>query len=159
LAREKQGCHETTPQRVASTVRGISVMQIAAHGGLAELAHLRIQAPLPETADELCAVARDLKAGPDAIKLGARATEHEIKAMSASGSLAQYRILHFATHGVLAGQLSGTTEPGLILTPPQTATEEDDGYLSASEVAALKLDAEWIILSACNTAAGGATGA
>ena len=51
------------------------------------------------------------------------------------------------------------TEPGLILTPPGEATAEDDGYLSASEVAALKLDADWVILSACNTAAGGAQGA
>ena len=62
-------------------------------------------------------------------------------------------------HGVLAGQLDGTREPGLILTPPDKATEEDDGYLSASEIANLKLDADWVILSACNTAAGAATSA
>jgi hypothetical protein len=31
----------------------------------------------------------------------------------------------------------------------------DDGYLSPSEVAILELDADWVILSACNTAAGG----
>jgi CHAT domain-containing protein len=68
-------------------------------------------------------------------------------------------MLHFATHGVLAGRLDGTHEPGLILTPPEKATEEDDGYLSASEIAALKLDADWVILSACNTAAGVATNA
>jgi CHAT domain-containing protein len=86
-------------------------------------------------------------------------------------------MLHFATHGVMAGQIGAvrkpdTTmpkatgaedelmqEPGLILTPPSTATEEDDGYLSASEIASLKLDADWVILSACNTAAGGAANA
>ena len=45
------------------------------------------------------------------------------------------------------------------MTPPDNATETDDGYLSASEIAALKLDADWVILSACNTAAGGADGA
>jgi CHAT domain-containing protein len=49
--------------------------------------------------------------------------------------------------------------PGLLLTPPKTASETDDGYLSASEIAALKLDADWVILSACNTAAGNAEGA
>src|SRR3984893_8427955 len=89
------------------------------------------------------------------IKLGARATETEIKRLSKSGELSKYRLIHSATHGALAGQVSGNTEPGLLLTPPAKATETDDGYLSASEIAALKLDADWVILSACNTAAGG----
>ena len=91
--------------------------------------------------------------------LGNRATEAEIKRLSEAGELTKYRIIHFATHGALAGQLGGNAEPGLILTPPHTATERDDGYLSASEIAALKLDADWVILSACNTAAGSAEGA
>jgi CHAT domain-containing protein len=69
-------------------------------------------------------------------------------------AVAQYRIVHFATHGALAGEIRGSGEPGLILTPPQTASAEDDGYLTASEIAGLKLDADWVILSACNTAAG-----
>jgi CHAT domain-containing protein len=55
--------------------------------------------------------------------------------------------------------VSRASEPGLILTPPEQASETDDGYLSASEIAGLKLDADWAILSACNTAAGGAQGA
>jgi hypothetical protein len=67
-------------------------------------------------------------------------------------------VLHFATHGTLAGEIEGTSEPGLILTPPKEQTDLDDGYLSASELAALKLDADWVILSACNTAAGGRQG-
>ena len=67
--------------------------------------------------------------------------------------------MHFATHGALAGQVTGNNEPGLLLTPPDKPSEEDDGYLTASEIAALKLDADWVILSACNTAAGGAKGA
>jgi CHAT domain-containing protein len=115
--------------------------------------------PLPDTADELCGVAKDLKLSPDDIWLGARATETNIKALSDQGKLAQYHVLHLATHGTLAGDISGSSEPGLIFTPPKEATGLDDGYLSASEVAALKLDADWVILSACNTAAGGAQGA
>ena len=91
--------------------------------------------------------------------LGAKATEAEVKQLSDDGTLAKYKIVHFATHGALAGQVSRTSEPGLLLTPPDKASETDDGYLSASEVAALKLDADWVILSACNTAAGGAAGA
>jgi len=104
-------------------------------------------------------VAKDLKVGSEDIVLGARATEATIKSLSASGQLANYRVVHFATHGTIAGEIQGTSEPGLILTPPEEQTEIDDGYLSASEVAALKLDADWVILSACNTAAGGAQGA
>jgi CHAT domain-containing protein len=116
--------------------------------------------PLPETADELCAVAAQLKADAARdIHLGSRASEREIKRLNASGELASYRMLHFATHGVLAGTLDGAHEPGLIMSPPETATEEDDGYLSASEIAGLKLDADWVILSACDTAAGSATSA
>ena len=57
------------------------------------------------------------------------------------------------------GRCAGNAEPGLLLTPPAEASEEDDGYLTASEIAGLKLDADWVILSACNTAAGGAQGA
>jgi len=53
------------------------------------------------------------------IRLGAQATESERKRLSASGELAKYRIVRFATHGVLAGQLDGAHAPGLILTPPQ----------------------------------------
>ena len=115
--------------------------------------------PLPETADEPCAVARDLGASEKDIWLGNRATEVEIKRLSEAGELAEYRIVRFATHGALAGQVGGNSEPGLILTPPSTATEKDDEYLSASEIPQLKLDAGWVILSACNTAAGNVDGA
>jgi CHAT domain-containing protein len=79
--------------------------------------------------------------------------------MSEAGRLRDYRVLHFATHGALAGEATGSTEPGLLLTPPAQGSEADDGYLSASEIARLKLDADWVILSACNTAAGEARGA
>jgi CHAT domain-containing protein len=118
------------------------------------------QAPLPETADELCEVANDLGADPTThVFIGASATEAKVKELSVDGTLAKHRIVHFATHGALAGQLSRDAEPGLILTPPATASQTDDGYLNASEIAGLKLDADWVILSACNTAGGEAQGA
>jgi CHAT domain-containing protein len=74
-----------------------------------------------------------------------------VKRLSAEGRLADYRVLHFATHGALAGELENVNEPGLILTPPREQSEDDDGYLSASEITKLKLDADLVILSACNT--------
>jgi CHAT domain-containing protein/tetratricopeptide (TPR) repeat protein len=160
LARERQLCPEPRGEHVAALAnpRG-GVSSVEKRGGLADVSLIKMQVPLPETADELCAVARDVKAEARDVRLGSQATEREIKRLSASGELAKYRMLHFATHGVIAGQLDGTQEPGLILTPPDKATEEDDGYLSASEIAALKLDANWVILSACNTATGAATSA
>lgn len=159
-ARAVQRCSDIQLQQVARVGSARSAApRLRTPGGLADLDHLKIQAPLPETADELCAVAQDVKADGSDIYLGARATEREVKQLSASGDLAKYRMVHFATHGLLAGQLDGTSEPGLILSPPSTATADDDGYLSASEIAALKLDADLIILSACNTAAGAATSA
>jgi CHAT domain-containing protein/tetratricopeptide (TPR) repeat protein len=162
LARAKQRCPETLgPWKVTvvASPRG-GVAQVETRGGLADLSHIKAQLPLPETADELCAVAQDVKADVVRdIRLGSLATEREIKRLSASGELAKYRMVHFATHGVLARQLDGTHEPGLILTPPEKATEDDDGYLTASEIATLKLDADWAILSACNTAAGASTSA
>ena len=47
--------------------------------------------------------------------------------------------------------------PALVFTPPETGSEEDDGLLTAGEIATLKLDADWVILSACNTAAADGT--
>ena len=161
LAREKQACAPAV-QLVAGVTaqrRVRSILRLATRSGRADLEHLRSQAPLHDTADELCAVASALKLSSDDILLGARATEATIKQLSSSGKLSRYRILHLATHGTIAGEIDGAAEPGLILTPPQEQTDADDGYLSASEVATLKLDAEWVILSACNTAAGGAKGA
>jgi hypothetical protein len=160
LARAKQRCPETRARwATVPAVRRAGAPGLVTRGGLADLAQIKMQVPLPETADELCAVAHDMKAQAQDIRLGAQATEREVKRLSASGELAQYRLVHFATHGALAGELDGKREPGLILTPPSTASEEDDGYLSASEIAGLKLDADWVVLSACNTAAGAAKSA
>ena len=160
LARQKQACPQTPSQQVAALFelrRG--GVPMATRGGRPDLDHLRVQAPLHDTADELCTVAKDLKLAPDDIVLGGNATEATVKKLNDQGKLAQYRVLHFATHGTLAGEIEGIHEPGLILTPPGEQSDLDDGFLSASEVAALKLDADWVILSACNTAAGGAKGA
>jgi CHAT domain-containing protein len=99
-----------------------------------------------------------LGAPESSVYLGERATESKLKTLSASGDLKRARILHFATHGLLAGETEGVVrsraEPALMLTPPQQASDEDDGLLTASEVAQLKLDADWVVMSACNTAAG-----
>jgi CHAT domain-containing protein len=75
-------------------------------------------------------------------------------AFNRKGELATYRIVQFATHGLIAGEVKNLAESALVLTPPAEATEADDGLLTASEVTELKLNADWVVLSACNTAAG-----
>jgi CHAT domain-containing protein len=105
--------------------------------------------PLPETRDELTAVAHALKASDGDLYFGSRAT----KPMVMQTDLASYRILAFATHGLLAGEFRGIAEPALVLTPPATVSPGDNGLLTASEIATLRLDADWVLLSACNTAA------
>ena len=112
-------------------------------------------APLPTTAVELKAVAAALGAAASDIKLGADATEPAVK----SASLSDYRIVYFATHGLVSGEMNGLAEPALVLTLPDRPTDENDGLLTASEVAELKLNADWVVLSACNTAAGDKPGA
>ena len=76
-----------------------------------------------------------------------------------STDLSSFRILAFATHGLVPGDLNGLTEPALALTAPDVADVDGDGLLTMEEVLALKLDADWVVLSACNTAPGAAAGA
>ncbi|MBZ0090520.1 MAG: CHAT domain-containing protein, partial [Thermoanaerobaculia bacterium] len=99
---------------------------------------------------ELRQLAAALGVGEEALFLGPRATESAVRRTD----LADVRILAFATHGLLSGDLQGLAEPALAFSPPETATADDDGLLTASEVSELQLSAEWVILSACNTAGG-----
>jgi CHAT domain-containing protein len=123
--------------------------------GLADVRAVSELAPLPDTADELRAIAKVLGAPPEAINLREAASETRVKTLP----LNNYRVIQFATHGLVAGDLSGLAEPALVLTPPQVPTEANDGLLTASEIAALRLNADWVVLSACNTAAGSGQGA
>ena len=58
----------------------------------------------------------------------------------------------------MGGELEGITEPALVLTPPTQGSTDEDGLLSASEIAQLSLNADWVLLSACNTAVGAGGG-
>jgi CHAT domain-containing protein len=113
---------------------------------------LRALAPLPDTADEVRKVAAVLHADPGSLLLGAQATEPRFRAMP----IAQYRVLFFATHGLLPTALRCQSEPALVLSPPAVAAakRDADGVLDASEVAQLRLNADLVVLSACNTATG-----
>ena len=85
--------------------------------------------------------------------LGRAATETAVR----GADLRDVDIVAFATHGLLAGELSGLAEPALVFTPPDAPGPQDDALLTATEAAGLKLSAQLIILSACNTASGDGT--
>lgn len=121
-------------------------------GASVDIAAVRQLPPLPETADELRFIARTLGASDSDLFLGDRATEPALR----RASLDRYRIVEFATHGLMSGDL-GLGEPALVLTPPAVATADNDGLLTASKIATMKFDADWIVLSACNTAASDGT--
>ncbi|MBY5768536.1 CHAT domain-containing protein [Rhizobium leguminosarum] len=128
---------------------GVDAMKIAALRGGANVSDIRALPRLPETADELRALQKTFNVSDDSLLLGQNATETVLKAED----LTRFQTLAFATHGLLAGEISGLQEAGLIMTPPAVATAIDDGYLSASDIAALNLNADVVLLSACNTAA------
>ena len=140
------------PATPAAPRTGIALATLF-RGATADVRAVGALPSLPETAGELQAMAASLGAGSDALVLRAAATETEVKRMTLSNN----RVVAFATHGAMAGEMKGLAEPALVLTPPAEPTELDDGLLTASEIAQLKLDADWVILSACNTAAGDGT--
>ena len=111
---------------------------------------------LPDTADELKSIALALQVDPSkALNLGKAANEDAVK----KGDLSKYRIIVFATHGLIPGELDGLHEPALALSAPEVTGLPGDGLLTMGEILALKLDADWVVLSACNTGAAAGAGA
>ena len=111
---EKQSCKEQ-----------VRIVSRAARSGVAlraiDLGELRRQDPLPKSADELCAVAATLGAlsqEQETIWLGERATERSLKSLSRGDKLLSYKVVHFATHGLLWAEsesiLKASPEPALI---------------------------------------------
>jgi CHAT domain-containing protein len=123
-------------------------------GGKPDLVSLARALPeLPETETEVRSIGKVLNVDNSDLKFGADASETKVKNIK----LDDYRIVYFATHGLVAGEVERfakmKAEPELALTLPEQPTDLDDGLLTASEVAQLKLNADWAVLSACNTAA------
>ncbi len=118
-------------------------------GKLADPEKLRALADLPQAKAELESLGKTF-GGKSEIVMGDAATETAVKG---SKGLPTARFVVFSTHGLLATEVGDNAEPGLVFTPPKAATALDDGLLTASEVAELKLAADLVALSACNTAA------
>ena len=102
---------------------------------------------LPDTANELSRLRAIF--GPSAeVLIGEDATELRLR----EHFLRDYRVLSFATHGLVREELTGLREPALVLTPVDSRAQVDDGLLTATEIANLDVTADLVILSACNSA-------
>ncbi len=108
--------------------------------------------PLASAKQELAVAAKLLGAAPGDQLLGPAFTVPAVQRTDFSG----YRVLHFATHALLPSDLKCQTEPALVTSDPPGAPDASQALLTASVIARMKLDADLIILSACNS--GGAYG-
>ena len=104
---------------------------------------------LPGTRVEARALVDVLAAPPHSVLAGTEATKAALMARNADGRLAKVRVLEFATHGLVAGDISGLAEPSLALAAGERPA---DTLLLASEASTLRLNTDWVLLSACNTA-------
>jgi CHAT domain-containing protein len=110
---------------------------------------------LPDTAEEIRSIAQVLNADMERdVFLGKEATKHRIKTMD----LTDRKIIAFATHALVPGDLDGLDEPALALSSPEVTGDKEDGLLTMGEIMKLKLNADWVILSACNSGASNGAG-
>jgi CHAT domain-containing protein len=156
----EQAAEAATPRagvQLAETTRGLPFQRRnSPQTRNVENADLGLLPRLPDTAQELRSIALALEADPSKVlNLGAAANEDAVK----KANLAKFRIIVFATHGLVPGDLSGLTQPALALSAPSVSESQGDGLLTMEEILALKLDADWVVLSACNTGAGAGAGA
>ncbi|MCX5855084.1 MAG: CHAT domain-containing protein [Deltaproteobacteria bacterium] len=118
--------------------------------------HLENLNRLPDTAEEIETIARVLGADPERdVFLREKSSKRVVKSMN----LSDRRIIAFATHALVPGDLDGLDQPALALSAPGITGDQEDGLLTMAEIMKLKLDADWVILSACNTGAADGAGA
>ncbi len=132
------------PEQLPTVAREIAGLELDRDGGIGG------QVELPRALGELRDLAHAIGSPWQTVLAGREATEARL----AASELMSFSVIAFATHGLVGGELPGLDEPALLLTGEDPARAEADGLLTASEIAALRLDADWVILSACETAAG-----
>jgi CHAT domain-containing protein len=148
---------EVETVQVAALTRGLRLKRRSSpQTAGVDSAELGLLPRLPDTADELKSIALALEADPSrVVHLGKEANERQVK----TTDLSNFKIIAFATHGLVPGDLNGLIQPALALSAPKVAAVDGDGLLTMEEILALKLDADWVVLSACNTGAGAGAGA
>ncbi|HEY6896444.1 MAG TPA: CHAT domain-containing protein [Rhodocyclaceae bacterium] len=133
--------------------RSLNIAPAVAPREAAPLIDFRLLPPLPDTAAEITEIGKALSAdGERDVFLNRRAAESVVK----TTKLSAYRVVMFATHGLMNGEMPGLYQPALALSNPAEIGEQgEDGMLTMQEILDLKLQADWVVLSACNSAAGG----
>jgi CHAT domain-containing protein len=106
--------------------------------------------PLPETRDEVLALAKVLQADAKDVLLGQQATRESVIQASDNNTLIDKQIVVFATHGLLPGDLPKLEQPALAMSA--VADPKQSPLLTLEDVMGLRLNADWVVLSACNTA-------
>jgi len=106
---------------------------------------------LAATADEVREIANLFKADHSkALYLGAKASRSTVFALNEDNKLDDYRYVMFSVHGVIPNKINKIEQPALVLSHPLT-----DGYLTMADAFTLKLNADFVNLSACNTGCAG----
>lgn len=155
---EQQKTAERAASRAASTMlatRGMPLqLRNAPKTTGVDSAELGLLPRLPDTLEEIQEIAKVLRAAPEDVFLNARASVKSVMA----ADLSNRKVVMFATHGLVPGELDGLTQPALAMSSPEVTGDKDDGLLTMDNVMSLKLDADWVVLSACNTASGEGSG-
>ena len=112
-------------------------------------AELALLPALPDTRLEVQEIGQVLSAKSEDIYLHEQASVERVLKTDFSNK----SIVMFSTHGLVPGELDGLTQPALALSSPDvTGEKEGDGLLTMDKILELKLNADWVVLSACNTA-------
>jgi len=103
--------------------------------------------PLKSSREEILYAVKTFGEENSVTWLRENATESKIK----ETDLSKFNIIHFATHAEVSGAMKGLNEPFLVLSPPKEKKDIDNGLLMMNEIMQLNLNADLVILSACNT--------
>ena len=150
---EQQADKQAKATQLATRGKPLNLRSAPKTSGVSS-AELALLPRLPDTSTELEEIGKAVGAGDGDIFLHRQASVKQVM----STDLSNRKVVMFATHGLVPGELNGLTQPALALSSPDVTGDKDDGLLTMDKVLTLKLDADWVVLSACNTAAGEGAG-
>jgi CHAT domain-containing protein len=141
------GDPQFSPSVAAARQAAMPTLRAASSAQTADFDYRTLPA-LPETREELVAIAKVLDAATDGdLMLGAQASRSAVL----HARLDDRRILAFATHGIKPGDFLRVTRPALAMAFEGRGMP--DSLLTTDDIVGLRLNADWVVLSACNTGA------